>query len=208
MTRRRGFARPSSLISLLDVLFILMFASLAQTRALMEREAARPAVDAAADAGPVAAAPDDAGPAQDAARSDGVGAQRLRTRAYEAVLSEAQQRESVFARITGDGELAWVERVKRGRRAVGVPLVERVDDPDIALVYRGEADPALRVCSLVRAALDVSSLEAYLVIMVVELPVPEMQVALVRGLERESRWCRRDQDGLAVLVTGEADDGR
>jgi hypothetical protein len=83
---------------------------------------------------------------------------------------------------------------------VELPLVERVPDPDVNLVYLGERSPDLRLCSLVRLQLGAPDLASTIVIVALDLPLDQLSVALARGLKRDVDRCTGDQRGVAVLL--------
>jgi hypothetical protein len=189
--------------SLLDVLFILVFASLIHGASL-ENQAARAAVEEPAPApAPPPAAPDagpaEADPAEEAARD----ADDLRRAALAQVIVGLEGRSPVVARIGRDGELRALERMSDGRltsKPLGVPLVERVPDPDVALVYLGDRRDGPTLCNLLRLHLGARDLSDALVIVAPEVPLEQLSVALARGLSRDAERCLADQRGVAVIV--------
>ena len=212
-----GPSRASSLTSLLDVLFILVFASLAQASAALQQAHEQPA-EFRADAGPTDAGPDDAGPRDAGFLDAGPGDAEpeppalptpaaVRERAYEQVLEQARGRELVLARIDAAGVLVSIEREGAPAIPVGVPLLAPAQDAKTALAslaYSGATDSGDGVCDLVRAALDVGSLERYLVVMATEAPTDELPESLFEGLSNtEPRDCLRTRAGLAVWVRAE-----
>ena len=87
--------------------------------------------------------------------------------------------------------------------AMSLPLVEKVDDPDVALVYLGDGTPALRLCALVKLELGRSDLSHALVIVAPDAPLARLSVALASGLTRDVERCLADQRGIAALVDPE-----
>jgi hypothetical protein len=210
--RRREPIRYASLTSLLDVLFILVFASLIHAAATVERAHGEAAADAepppetsefqaeALDAGvpPLGGAPADAGPLAPSRA-------QLFEEAMSALAQAIEQRSVTFARVSPGGVLVSIERDhdRSGETmelALGVPLIERVPDSDVGTVYLGERIPELRICTIVRRHLGVDDLGAELVIIVPELPIAELEVALVRGLRRDQERCLRDEGAVGVVV--------
>lgn len=191
--RRRPVAQYAPLTSLLDVLFILVFASLIYSAGLEARQKeAEPA------APPAAVPPAPLTPAQAA-----VDPERLRKVAVAEILAGLESRQAVVARVSSDGRLRQLERRQEGAPVVTpveLPLVERVPDPDVALVYLGERSPDLRLCSLVRLQLAAPDLSQHIVIVALDLPLDQMSVALARGLQRDVDRCTGDQRGVAVLL--------
>src|SRR5690606_5088448 len=126
----------------------------------------------------------------------------LRDRAVAELTGSLRRREVVFVRISADGTVTAIERPDEGggRLDLEVPLLARVPDPDVSLQYLGESSPELRVCTVVRQALEREDLDGVLVIMVPEVPLARLTVALVEGLRRDQERCARDEQGLGVLV--------
>jgi hypothetical protein len=192
----RRYVRYSELTTLLDVLFILLFAALIQATATVEAaDAARsaPAVDAAADASDAAPPPDATATGQRAA---------LRRDAVSAWSAELSEREPIYARISGAGVL---ERIERGEAdpavvAVRVSLLRRVADPDIGAVYAATTQPQLRLCTQIRSLLGLPHLRGQLILFVPALPLRELPIALVEGLRHDQEYCYDDERGIAALI--------
>jgi hypothetical protein len=201
---------------LLDVLFILVFASLARAAAVTEqRDAAR--VDDAADTAPPDAAPPDAAQ-PDAAPAGGAPAdgapvpQRDRIELHEEALRQLAavfaELRPVIVRISADGDVMAIEvgtAAAADDRAVKVPLLEKASDPDVGLSYLGDRSVDLRVCNIARRHLDRGDLAGVLVILAPEAPLAELRVALALGLERDRERCNRDTGGVAILVDPRAE---
>lgn len=190
---RRGPPRYASLTSLLDVLFILLFAALVQSAQLV----------AQADAGPPAPAPGeaeaqattDAGiPAVDSPRSP------LRERALARLAESMRARRIVYAHVSATGTLVAIAPEDGAHIELGVPLVARVSDPDVGVAYLGDDSAALRICSLVRTQLGLADLDQHIVVIVPERPLVELVVALVEGLRRDQARCLADDGAPAVLL--------
>lgn len=203
---RRRVTRYAELTSLLDVLFILLFASLIQAAGLMEgaaqkQQAAKSAEAKAAKPEP-AALPPDAGPPPDAAPP--ASHQALRKKAMEKLMRSMGDRQVIYARVSAQARLTAIERQEGGvmqKQTLDVPLLEKVDDPDVAVVYVGDRSKDLRLCSRVRVSLGLQDLSDRLIVVAVETALAEMPVALVEGLRRDRDRCFLDERGVSVLVT-------
>jgi hypothetical protein len=209
--RRRESTRYSSLTSLLDVLFILVFAALIHAAATVER--AHGEAVAEIEPPPLPPAPalaHDAGPPDlGAAGRDADPIEPSRAQLYEEALAELahaiERRSATFARISPAGVLVSIERDPDRTGSIrelelGVPLLERVPDADVGTVYLGERIPELRVCTVVRRQLGRDDLGDELVIIIPEAPLAELEVALVRGLRRDQERCLRDEGAVGVVV--------
>jgi hypothetical protein len=203
--RRRPVAQYTPLTSLLDVLFVLVFASLIYSAGLeakqKEAAAARPAANRAA---PSAIPP----------ALVSIDPERLRKAAVAEILAGLESRQAVVARISADGRLRQLERRQDDAPVVTpveLPLVERVPDPDVNLIYLGDRSPDLRLCSLIRLQLASPDLSQTIVIVALDEPLEQLSVALARGLKRDVDRCTGDQRGVAVLLdpraTGEPTPG-
>jgi len=194
--RERPLVQYSTMTSFLDVLFLLVFAALIQSAALAEKARA---ADAKPKTPPAAVVPAPGlGPGQKS-----IDPERLRQVAVAEILAGLESREAVVARVSADGRLRQLERRRDGVPAVTpveLPLVERVPDPDVNLVYLGERSPDLRLCSLVRLQLAVPDLAGTIVIVALDQPLEQLSVALARGLKRDVDRCTGDQRGVAVLL--------
>jgi hypothetical protein len=186
MSRRQ--TRSPDLTSLIDVLFILVFAALIQTAGAHapEEAAAAPEATTAPDAGVPAPIPTP----QHAA---------LRARALAELTSDLAGRTVAVARVSRDGVLTELE-LPGERIELGVPLVEASPDPDIVLVYPGDRSPDLRVCRIAALRLGVPDLSEHIVVITPEVPVRDLTVALAEGLDRDVNRCLDDQRSLAILV--------
>jgi hypothetical protein len=205
--RRRETTRYASLTSLLDVLFILVFAALIHAAATVERahgeavvEIEPPAPSLAHDAG----LPDPGAAARDAGPIEPSRAQ-LYDEALAQLAHAIERRSATFARISSAGVLVSIERDPDRSGSIrglelGVPLLERVPDADVGTVYLGERIPELRVCTVVRRHLGRDDLGDELVIIIPEVPLAELEVALVRGLRRDQERCLRDEGAVGVVV--------
>ena len=219
--RRRRHKRASELTSLIDVLFILLFASLVQARDSMEREEAAGALvvdaglpDAMPDAGPPDARPPDAGPADAAAAGPGDEAARVadvhreHARRLSALVAGAVHGREVFVvEVAATGyaveirhwrEGALVRRQAVQHRLVAVPA----DAPSEFAEYLGEDQPWQRLCPLVLASLaqPQPDLGRALVVITVDAPLADLSLALRNGLERDAALCLQDAGGIAILL--------
>lgn len=193
MRRERPLVQYSTMTSFLDVLFLLVFAALIHAADLAQKASAR----AAEKPKPAALAPVPAGPAA------AIDPERLRKVAVAEILAGLESRQAVVARVGPDGRLRQLER-RQGDKPlvtpVELPLVERVPDPDVALVYLGERSPDLRLCNLIRLQMGAADLTDTLVIVSLDVPLEQMPTALARGLIRDADRCTGDQRGVAVLL--------
>jgi hypothetical protein len=193
MRRGRPLVQYSTMTSFLDVLFLLVFATLIHAADLAQKAQAKSQAKppAAAVVAPVA-------PGQVS-----IDPERLRKVALAEILAGLESRQAVVARVGADGRLRQLERRQDGQPVstpVELPLVERVPDPDVLLVYLGEQNPELRLGNLVRLQLGAQDLSDTIVIVALELPLDQLSVALARGLQRDVDRCTGDQRGVAVLL--------
>ncbi|MBK9030568.1 MAG: hypothetical protein IPL61_04380 [Myxococcales bacterium] len=179
---RRRAPAPGALTSLLDVLFILVFASLVSASA---RGAAKPAPPPA----PEVVAPPATSPTLAA----------LRRAAVATVARQLEGAPLVAVRIAADGTLIELEAAD-GVRPVGAPLLEAVADRDVGLAYLGDRAPAAQVCAVVARALGATALPEHVIVIAPAAALAELPVALVAGLQRDIARCQRGQQALAVIV--------
>jgi len=200
--RRRAVVQPASMTSLIDVLFILVFASLVQTAAARKTATATPSgapdatpapVDAGVDAGsPLAAGPPlDAGPLV-------TDRGALRDQALSSLAASLAIRPVLIARVSKDGMLTSLELPGR-TIALGVPLLERVPDRDVVVAYLGDRSPELQICRIASLRLG-EDLHPYLIVIAPDAALADLQVALVTGLAHDAARCQRDQGVAAVVV--------
>lgn len=205
MTGHRRKSRPADLTSLLDVLFIMLFASLVSASALVARaRVAPPLAKAPLPAVVVSPAPSTPpGPPAPLPRD----LMALRQRAAEAVVSASAQSGTVSAAVSAEGRITrLVLRLGAERRdlAVDLPLLERVPDPDVGLAYLGHRIKEMRACTAIRRALGGRDLGGALVIIRPARALADLSVALVEGLREDQRRCYPEERGLAVLLEGPA----
>jgi hypothetical protein len=202
--RRAAPLAPSSLTSLVDVLFILVFAALVQRAATVERQ---PEAKGKPDEPAVAVAPAWQPPPQ---------VEALRQAAISTLASELQQRPAIIARVSGRGVLRALEIPQEGQAVILVelPLIEPVSDPDVGIGYVGERETSRRICAVAAARVGAarpasaagaaSALEGMLVVISVDAPLAELTVALVTGLRRDVEHCLSAHRAAAVLLDPEA----
>ncbi len=183
MSRSRRNVRPPDLTSLFDVLFLFVFVAL--VNAGVARQQADEAIAKAAPA-PAPA------PAPRPAPADFAGL-------HDRALASLASRIEVVARVSKDGALARIELPDRSI-TVGVPLVERVADPDVGVAYLGDRDAALHVCAIVAHALGAADLRDYLVIVAPDVPLADLTVALASGLRRDADRCLVEDRGVSVVI--------
>lgn len=192
--RRRG-VRYAELTSLLDVLFILVFASLVQAAALVKK-----AREPAASPPPARAATSPTLPRPGLPPSRAA----VRRQAAARLLDLLRKRGIIYVRVSAAGVLTAVEVEDEGGRVraqrLRIPLVQRVADRDVGLVYLGDRNAGLRICSLVRLNLGRQDLAQHLVVVVPELPWERLRYALVEGMLRDQDRCFADEKGTAVVV--------
>ena len=179
--RRRPHASPAPLTSLLDVLFILLFASLVQS----------------------AAAAEEATPAE-----EGSGApSTLHARAIDEWTARLRAAPAVFAYVQ-EGVLRSLELsfAAETRRYPGAwALTHPSSDPDIGLSYVGEGDPERRLCAIIAASFPEVELGSAMVVISTDLPLEKLPVALVEGLRRDQQACA-ESGAATVIVPGREPD--
>ena len=210
MSGRRSRVRYSELTSLLDVLFIMLFAALVQAAQMVSSAQDAPAAQARstpAQAPVTAQVPPVTPPAPAPARaapSDDLPA--LRAEAARGLADRSALAGVVRVRISAAGHIRRLKAELAGLTrdaTVDLPLLERVPDPDVGLTYLGAQVPALRLCSSVRRVLGLKDLGGALVVIELERPLRRLPVALVEGLTADQLHCYEDEKGLTVLVEGE-----
>ncbi|PKN22223.1 MAG: hypothetical protein CVU65_15415 [Deltaproteobacteria bacterium HGW-Deltaproteobacteria-22] len=217
--------------SLLDVLFIMLFAALVQAAQMVESAKDAPAArprpapgDAASEPpAPVKPSPADSRPPVHAPPPAPVvtlpapaspGAvpsadlPTLRAEAARTLVARSARAGVVRIRISATGHILRLKADMAGLsrdQAVDIPLLERVPDPDVGLSYLGARVGDLSLCSSVRRALGLRDLGGALVVIETALPLRGLPVALVEGLNADQLRCYEEEKGLAVLVEGAAD---
>jgi hypothetical protein len=176
--RRYAHAAPD-LTSLLDVLFILVFAALIRTAAV-QQAAAKPAP------------PPPLTPAVKLASAE------LQARALSDLGKELAGRPYVVVRVSAEGKITSLELGDK-TSPLDTPLLEHSPDPDIGLSYLGERSAELRMCRIVTVHLGLPDLSKHLVIISPDKRLADLPHALYEGLRRDIDRCL-EQKGLAVLV--------
>jgi hypothetical protein len=184
MSRRdRRYAHaPPDLTSLLDVLFILIFAALIRTAAV-QQAAAKPHTPM-----PVVPLP--------AIKLEAV---QLQQRALSDLGKQLASRPFVIARISAAGAITELELGDQVAKLT-TPLLEHSPDPDIGLAYLGDRADELRICRVIAVQLALPDLSKHLVILAPDKHLADLPHALYEGLRRDIDRCLRDQQALAVLV--------
>ena len=185
MRSRRRVHRAPDLTSLLDVLFILVFASLVGMAAMHSAaaKATEPPAKRAVPAVPVT-------PPEIAA---------LRTQALADLEKQLATRMPLVIRVSAKGVVEAVEADGK-RIALDVPLLEHSPDPDIGIAYLGERSAELRLCRVAAVHLRATELSRYLVIVAPAVPLADLPHALHVGLHRDLDRCFAEQRGLATIV--------
>ncbi len=174
--------RYSQLTSLVDVLFILLFASLVQQR--RAAMAANPPAEPVPEPAPTI----DAGPPEPEedlhAEARGV-AEQLET---DTVILVAVDRTGTIASIEHRGTAV----------AVDVPLLRATADERV-VAYAAVERPDQRLCKLVAHAVA-EDLAGALILISTEQNLRDMPYALVRGLRADAARCVDDAGAYALLV--------
>ena len=187
--------RSPTLTSLVDVLFILLFASLVQQRRAGHARAAEVAAAEAEapDAGvPDAGAPD-AGSGTEPRPDPHTAARAVRDRLHAERV--------VLVAVGGGGILRSVE-VDGVRRELGVGLLRATGDARV-VVYAAEDRPELRLCNVIVAALGAEVVNGALALVTTERPLRELPYALVQGLRSDTARCLQDAGAYALLIRAE-----
>lgn len=197
--RHRRPIRYSSLTSLLDVLFILVFASLTQAAGLVQKAEQTEVVPKEVQQAPAPKPPPIPISTSHA---------QLRDAAQVQVLRDLQGRPTVYVRISANGHLLAIERdgIPNAIKTLDppTPLLVKTDFEGGGTSYQGNQEPGHRICSLVRKELALGSLENYLVIFAPEVGLDGLQVALARGLRSDQQYCFKDEGGIGILVDPDA----
>jgi hypothetical protein len=185
MRSRRQLHRAPDLTSLLDVLFILVFASLIGMAAMHDAtaKAALPPPSPIVPAAPV--------PPPEIAR--------LRKQALADLEAQLATRTPLVIRVSAKGVVDAVEADGQ-RIALDVPLLEHSPDPDVGIAYLGDRTAELRVCRVAAIHLALPELSGYLVIVAPAIPLADLPHALHVGLHRDLDRCFAEQRGLATIV--------
>ena len=178
--RRSRSRRHGELTSLVDVLFVLLFASLVhQGRVAAQGDADK-------------AEPPPESPAENSV--DPVAAARE-------VASRVDADRVIYMVVSAAGTVVSIEADGRPL-AVEVPLLQSTQDTRV-IVYNGDDDPSRRLCRIAADALGSQKLDRALVLVTTELPLRRLGYALVRGLRRDTARCLDDAGGYALVVRGD-----
>ena len=188
---RRRTPPAGSLVSLLDVLFILVFASLVQSHARGSAKAETVTDAGQAPAVPVPVAPPVPAPPRPLAE--------VRDAAVAVAAKQVAGAPLIVARIGADNVLTEIERTN-DKRTDGVPLIERSTDPDLPPIYLGDRSPAMQVCGVIARELRVDDLTGHVIVIEPALPAAQRQVKLNEGLERDLVRCMQRQHAMALIV--------
>ncbi len=229
MSRRKAPLAPSSLTSLVDVLFILVFAALVQ-RSSVATGAQREGDQAAAAGAEIATEEREPEPVAAPRWRPPPQVEALRQAAISQFAASLQERPAIIARVSARGVLTSIEvasggvadaltagagaagstsRGGDGRRALAMelPLLEPVEDADIGVGYVGDRDERQRLCAVIAARLSGTtgtagpySLARALVVIAAEAPLADLMVALVSGLRRDVTHCLIAHQAAAVLL--------
>jgi hypothetical protein len=189
--RSRRTIRPPDLTSLVDVMFILVFAALIRSAAIEPAESA--------PAPPPAPLPEPGPPAPPPTYT------AVRDQAMATLRADLEARPAVVARVSKDGVLTALELADR-TIARGLPLLERVADANVALAYLGDRSPELRICKVVARDLGVTRLDDQIVAITPDVPIADLPVALVAGLRTDVERCLVDTGAIGVLVDATPED--
>jgi len=188
----RRVHRAPDFTSLLDVLFVVIFALLVRSAAVQQAAANAPPPP------PAPTPPAKPGPPPDVAA--------LRTRALADLDHQLAQRTPLVIRISSQGTIEALE-LDGKRTALDVPLLETSADPDVGVAYLGERSTELRLCRIAAVHLQLPDLASYLVIVAPSTRLADLPHALHRGLHRDLERCLADQRGIATIVDPGADPG-
>lgn len=184
---RRNVLRHSQLTSLVDVLFILLFASLVQQRRAAEASTAdttapEPAtVTDTVDAGAPDATPPPADPHASA----------------RAVADQLETDTVVLVALDDAGTVTSIERGGH-RQAADLPLLRATVDHRV-VVYAAADNPALRLCRVVADALG-GDIRGALILVSTYRELRGLPYALVRGLRADTARCIDDAGAYALVV--------
>jgi hypothetical protein len=174
--------QPPDLTSLIDVLFIVIFAAL--IRAVSVEQAAAQA----------AAAP----PPKPLPPPVTLATAELHDAALADLGKQLASRPYVVVRVTA-GSITALE-ADDSITKLDTPLLEHSPDPDITISYLGDRAADTRICRVVALQLRVTDLSSYLVIIAPDKHLADLPHALYEGLRRDIDRCLADQQALAVLV--------
>lgn len=220
--RHRRRRRAAELTPLLDVLFILLFATLVQTRHAAEGGAPAGMSDAGVDAGSAAdAGIVDAGPAAgaadadrgDAGASDAGGHETRAHRRAALIAGSVRYRDVLVVEVSAAGDVVgrarWRDGVLLSKERLHHRLLREVppEESDMGIEYRGDSRPEHRLCQIALASIDLATpdlaapdLDRALVVIVADTPLGELPLALRDGLLRDAGRCFDNAGGVAILI--------
>lgn len=219
--RRRRSKRVPELTPLIDVLFILLFASLIHARSAVESAhsvaagefmaAADAGVDASVDAG-MDAGPDagmDAGPDAGVDAGNPTEAVHLvQSRELASQMANSIENQDVYlVEVTGRGYITAMARWSNGqlsrRDRVEYRLVRAVlpGESNIELEYLGARDPAFSVCNIVHRhyAMPGDPTSESVIITIVDVPLDDLSLAMFDGLRHDLSQCFVQVRGIGIL---------
>lgn len=221
--RRRRPTRSPELTPLIDVLFILLFAALIQARSVVTDSQLvaedRPAVDgdmadagpldampdAMPDAGPVDAMPVDAGPdagpdAGTAQRPD--SAYQVRSRQLASTMARSVYgRNALVVDIRSDAVVTGITNWLHGQK-IGFWTFEHnltFPDSEVRVRPREPGDPG-QLCPFVRTGAHVDDEDEMLILVVLDKPLDELELAVSRALHEGLEDCFATARGVVVFV--------
>lgn len=224
--RRRRHRRAPELTPLIDVLFILLFASLIQARSAVQQSQAQareePEVrsdDSAPDAGPIDAGPIDArspdagpidaGPIDAGPTIEPEPEYLVRSRELATAMAGSVFGRHSFVvdiRSTGyvTGVTGWLDGQEMSRRRVRHRLTRVVlpNESDRRL-DRLPPDALDRLCPFVRTTVHLSDEQEMLILVMLDQPLDELDLALSRQLEADLDDCFDSARGVVILVQPE-----
>ena len=171
--RHRRRRRAAELTPLLDVLFILLFAALVQTRHAAERGPHASTSDAGADAADAVVV--DAGPVEDAGAADAnrgdAGPLASDPESYEArarrraarIAGSVRYRDVLVVEVSAAGYVErrarWRDGVLQSEERLHQRLLREVppEESDMELEYRGHKRPEHRICQIALASIDLAA---------------------------------------------------
>lgn len=170
--RHRRRRRAAELTPLLDVLFILLFATLVQTRHAAEGGAPAGMSDAGVDAASAAdAGIVDAGPAAgaadadrgDAGASDAGGHETRAHRRAALIAGSVRYRDVLVVEVSAAGDVVgrarWRDGVLLSKERLHHRLLREVppEESDMGIEYRGDSRPEHRLCQIALASIDLAT---------------------------------------------------
>jgi hypothetical protein len=181
----RRVHRPPDFTSLLDVLFVMIFALLVRTAAIKQAAATADAAPPPQPAAPVVLPPPEVA--------------ALRTRALADLDRQLASLTPLVVRVSAKGTIDALE-LDGKRTPLDVPLLEGSADPDVGVAYLGARSAELRLCRIAAVHLQLPDLADHLVIIAPSAPLADLPHALYEGLRADVDHCVVDQRGLASII--------